>query len=165
MTDEYRARLLAARNRIGLSPRLMAKMLLTPRQTYEQWEAGSRRAPGIAIFAIESIRAPGPTTIKGRIIRLVSERLATTAEIAAALRKSEQLVQTALWELRRDGYPLPVRRRIGRGGGRPPRTTLSPRDAQIHQDRRAGEAITIIAARYGLTKQRVSQIIRNKLHG
>lgn len=54
-SDDYRSRLIAARERLGLSRREMAKRLLTPRATYEQWEDGKRRTPGIAVVASEKI--------------------------------------------------------------------------------------------------------------
>lgn len=63
MTDDYRARLIAARQRLGLTPRQMAERLLTPRQTYEQWESGARRTPGVAIVAAEALKRATRVTI------------------------------------------------------------------------------------------------------
>lgn len=53
--SDYRERLIAARERLGLSREDMAERLLTPRQTYSQWEAGVRRTPGVAVIAAELI--------------------------------------------------------------------------------------------------------------
>jgi transcriptional regulator with XRE-family HTH domain len=59
MTSEsFRDRLIAARERLGLSRAEMAARLLTPRQTYEQWEAGARRTPGVALIAAEMLAVP-----------------------------------------------------------------------------------------------------------
>ena len=55
--SDYRDRLIAAREQLSLSRAAMAKRLLTPRQTYEQWEEGTRRTPGIAAVAAEAIIA------------------------------------------------------------------------------------------------------------
>lgn len=49
----YRERLIAAREKIGISRAAMAKFLMTPRQTLDQWENGSRRTPGVAVVAAE----------------------------------------------------------------------------------------------------------------
>lgn len=55
MTADLRARLIDARRRLGLDMRAMATRLMTPRQTYEQWERGTRRTPGIAVVAAEAL--------------------------------------------------------------------------------------------------------------
>lgn len=51
--SDYRNRLIAAREKLGLSRKAMARLLLTPWQTYSQWETGTRRTPGIAVIAAE----------------------------------------------------------------------------------------------------------------
>jgi len=53
--DTYRARLIAAREALGLDAAEMAAVLLTPRQTYSQWESGGRRTPGVAVAAAEGL--------------------------------------------------------------------------------------------------------------
>lgn len=46
-----------ARESLGLSQRAMADALKTPLRTYEDWEAGRRRAPGIVEVALRGISA------------------------------------------------------------------------------------------------------------
>lgn len=53
MSDDYREKLIAARRRLGLSRKDMARRLLTPWQSYQQWESGVRRTPGVAVAAAE----------------------------------------------------------------------------------------------------------------
>jgi hypothetical protein len=52
--NDYRERLIAARTRIGDGPAQMAARLLTPLNTYKQWESGARRTPGVAVVAAEA---------------------------------------------------------------------------------------------------------------
>ena len=56
----HRERLMLARQQLGLSHAEMAARLLTPRQTYAQWEAGSRRTPGTAVVAAELLMQQRP---------------------------------------------------------------------------------------------------------
>lgn len=51
--DINRERLIVARNALGLTQVEMAAQLLTPLSTYEQWEAGRFRVPGVAALAAE----------------------------------------------------------------------------------------------------------------
>jgi transcriptional regulator with XRE-family HTH domain len=50
---QHRERLRRARKRLGISQDEMAALLLTPKSTYEQWEAGRYHAPGAAVIAAE----------------------------------------------------------------------------------------------------------------
>ncbi len=59
MIADYRQRLIDARTALGLTERQMAERLLTPWQTYQQWERGSRRTPGLAVVAAELLVATG----------------------------------------------------------------------------------------------------------
>lgn len=56
--DDYRRRLIEARKKLGLSRREMARRLLTPWQTYRQWESAERRTPGVAALAAELLDRP-----------------------------------------------------------------------------------------------------------
>jgi transcriptional regulator with XRE-family HTH domain len=88
-SDEFRERLIAARERLGLSIREMASKLMTPRATYEQWEDGTRRTPGIAVAAAELL-APRFLRRAEKIAQMIREREhgATWAEISKRHRYS-----------------------------------------------------------------------------
>ncbi len=150
------------RERLGLSRRAMAEYLLTARQTYEQWENGSRRTPGIAVIAAELARprrAPRPATMtpaRARVMEL-ADGTRTTAEIAAALHISHNNVYARLMALRRLGE-RPVLR-PSRRGSRPG----NPNACAIAEAVRAGETYAAIGARYGITRERVRQVA--KKHG
>ncbi|MCK5611619.1 DUF1870 family protein [Candidatus Pacearchaeota archaeon] len=44
------------RKELGLTIDRMAKELNTPRKTYENWEYGARRIPGIIVVALKSVK-------------------------------------------------------------------------------------------------------------
>lgn len=151
----------------------MAKLLMTPRQTYEQWERGTRRVPGVALVAIRSIRPPDPQTIKGRLRRLMKEQYLTVRELGAHLGISEQAVYIAMHELRHHGWPVAYRAvKRGPPPGRPrgprgpyvkrapsPRAP-SPRDVDIYRARLAGATLPDLAKQHGISKQRIFQIMK-----
>lgn len=58
-SSAYRRRLIRAREALELTPAQIAAELLTPRQTWQQWEHGTRRTPGIAVWAAERLVAEG----------------------------------------------------------------------------------------------------------
>lgn len=123
-SDDHRSRLIAARERLGLSRREMAKRLLTPRVTYEQWEQSKRRTPGVAVAAAELLSPPNlRVATKDNVLNL-ADGTRTTGEIAAELGLSIHTVRAALKWLRRRGNETPVRPRRGR---------ISPRrDKQLY---------------------------------
>lgn len=99
MTRDYRARLIVAREKLGLPRREMARRLLTPRATYEQWEAGTRRTPGVAVIAAESqrrertsvadIQRAADGTLSAReIAEKLGTDLNTTKSLVAVLKKT-----------------------------------------------------------------------------
>lgn len=53
---DYRARLIAARERLGLTRIEMSERLLTPHRTYDNWEEGKQVIPGVAVIAAEGLR-------------------------------------------------------------------------------------------------------------
>lgn len=55
MNRDARARLLAAREKLGVNKTEMAAWLETPHQTYANWEAGTRRTPHLAAAAAEML--------------------------------------------------------------------------------------------------------------
>jgi transcriptional regulator with XRE-family HTH domain len=63
-SEKYRKRLVAVRERLGLSRGEIAERMLTPVNTYRQWEAGSRSVPGVAVVAAESLRESKPAVKK-----------------------------------------------------------------------------------------------------
>jgi DNA-binding XRE family transcriptional regulator len=103
---EYRGRLIAARERLGLTPREIAERILTPRQTYEQWESGMRRTPGVAVFAVESI----PNRKKPRtdaILAAVAPRR-TNADIARIVGATQDTVRSVLRRAKMRAAPAPM---------------------------------------------------------
>jgi transposase-like protein len=82
-SDEFRERLIAARERLRITIREMARKLMTPQTTYEQWEDGTRRTPGIAVVAAELL-APRIPQRPEKIAQMIREREngATWAEIS-----------------------------------------------------------------------------------
>lgn len=111
----YRERLIAARERLGLTRREMAARLLTARQTYEQWERGFRRTPGIAVVAAEALRSP---RIREHVAAL-ADGSRTADEIAAALGMSVKEVHNHAWLARRSGADVRLPGRpVGRSGQR-----------------------------------------------
>lgn len=107
---DYRERLVAARERMGLSRREMAARLLTPRQTYEQWERGFRRTPGVAVVAAEGMEARRP---RGEVLEKVAALANGTlsvVEMARAVHARPASVRNALRMLARDGRPARWRR-------------------------------------------------------
>lgn len=122
---DYRTRLIAARERLGLTHREMAARLLTPRATYEQWEADSRRTPGVAVVAAESLRRtqrrrerPANGTLYASIMDLADGSL-TANEIAERVGSTRRRVATAIQYMTRrgqtrQGKPLRTRRDTGR---------------------------------------------------
>jgi DNA-binding transcriptional regulator YiaG len=63
--DKIRERLIAARELLGLTQAEMADQLLTPLSTYEQWEAGRYRVPGVAALAAELLCSAEGLSLKG----------------------------------------------------------------------------------------------------
>lgn len=49
----------SARQSLGLTITAMAKVLNTPRGTYQKWENGERRVPGMIVVALKQIKAVG----------------------------------------------------------------------------------------------------------
>lgn len=119
MSDDYRARLIAARERLGLTRRLMAARLLTPRQTYEQWERGHRRTPGVAVVAAEALSGgrSGALTIRQQIAAL-ADGTRTVREVAIELGLTPHLVHKHTWLLRRAGGRPVFRSSPGHSGRR-----------------------------------------------
>ncbi len=52
------AELKQARQLLGLNIKQMAEALQTPYRTYQDWEHGKRRIPGIAEVAIKALNHP-----------------------------------------------------------------------------------------------------------
>jgi hypothetical protein len=105
--DDYRARLIAARARLEISPTRMAARLLTPHQTYLQWESGQRRTPGVAVVAAEALRPEiryahlwRDDSITARVSRRCDGSM-TVSDIAEMENLSIRQVRDALKELRR----------------------------------------------------------------
>ena len=95
-----RLRMIRARERLGLSPREMAKRLKTSRRIYEQWESGQRRIPGPALVAAElaagiiSKEFPQPGSLAARVLELADGSM-TTSEAAQALGTTPGTVRNA----------------------------------------------------------------------
>ncbi len=128
-----RERLIAARKRLGLSAQEMAEKLLTPRQTYLQWESGRRRTAGAAVVAAELLASPFRRLSSQ--VRLAYAHGETPKTIAERHDLSEQQIAGML-NLR-----------------------YVDREMQIMAEWKQGEALKIISKRHGITRQRVSQII------
>lgn len=76
------------RIQLGLKPGEMAKALNTPRRTFQEWESGGRRIPGVVLVACEWLKhkdrefmnsvAPGfiPSRLRGGLT--TEEEEATT---------------------------------------------------------------------------------------
>lgn len=106
--DAYRARLIAAREKLKLSRREMAKRLLTPRNTYEQWETGARRTPGVAVVAAERIAIELPADLTYRVKSLASPQL-SAKDIADLLGVDRKRVGAVFRAAKRYGAELPRR--------------------------------------------------------
>lgn len=137
MADDYRVRLIAARERLGLSRREMAARLLTPPLTYEQWEVGKRGPPGVAVLAAE-IFAAQPQI--GRNARIASRAVngETYEKIGADYRISKQRVEQI------------VKRFLG---GSSPRRTNPPRfllDFEADVTRKTVETLVEVREAAGL---------------
>lgn len=94
----FRARLIAARERLGAEPEKMARRLLTPRNIYLRWERGTLPVPGAAVVAAEAI-APAAGTFVALVGRL-ADGSRTRGEIAHKLGLSVAQVAMALRQLR-----------------------------------------------------------------
>lgn len=95
-TEDYRSRLIAARARIGISRRKMAHQMMTPYDTYRQWEQGSRRTPGVAVVAAESLaRRPVGRPLTARTQEIITALLRgeRQADIARRYEMSRQHIQ------------------------------------------------------------------------
>jgi transcriptional regulator with XRE-family HTH domain len=159
MTDDYRARLIARRKKLGLSRRQMAAKLLTPLVTYEQWETGARRTPGVAVSAAEAAgtRHPKTTAVRNSgaaTIRGLADGSRTAAEVAAAAGVPIERVHKAAYDAKKAGRPLtfagPTRRREPKSG----------RNAAIADAIRKGSTLAAQAAKYGITRQAVHQVTK-----
>ena len=184
---------------------------MTARQTYEQWEAGRRRTPGVAVIAAEllsprALPAHRPAQLRARVAALADDQH-TRAEIAEALGITRKAVEQHIYHLRRAGLPcprLPPARRAKRedvlalaSAGMTPAAmaaALGVSAAAIHAHTKAlrqlgalpaprprrsaeeaaalrtellarhqrGESMSALAAEFGVSKQRVSQILRGR---
>lgn len=153
-TDDYRARLIAARERLGLSRREMAKRLLTPRVTYEQWEAAARRTPGVAVVAAERV-AEMParlSAMRGRVLKL-ADGTRSGADIAEILGISVTRVHACVYAIRQAGNEITlVRQRQQR------QPEHASRDAAISAGIQAGRTYADLGRQYGLTREALRQI-------
>jgi DNA-binding XRE family transcriptional regulator len=164
---DYRSRLIAAREALGLTRHEMAARLLTARQTYEQWETGARRTPGIAVVAAEALMSsrpkkprgprklsrPRPGTLTGRVYDC-ADGTRTASEIAGALGVPKRAVHQAIAWIRRRGWPIDVPQ--APRGPRPRKNAA--RDEEIAAALRAGESYRSIADRYGMSYENVRRI-------
>lgn len=115
-----RDRLIAARERLGLSRIEMAERLLTPAATYKQWESGARRTPGIAVCAAELL-SPRRRAAKGRAIsprrntklyatiRQRANGRRTIREIAEIIGVQPIAVRNAIAVMRADGEKIKIK--------------------------------------------------------
>lgn len=112
-SPDYRSRLIAARERLGFSRREMAKRLLTPRATYEQWEDGKRRTPGVAIVAAERVARVPARTIGPRARRILEfiDGNSTYDEIAKRAGVSPSRVRNVVAIAKSHGLPATVQRK------------------------------------------------------
>ncbi len=162
--DDFRSRLIAARNKLGLSRREMAKRLDTPRAAYEQWEDGKRRTPSGVMLAAESIVGRGKRGVFAAQVRSIADGSLTVGQIATKLAVHRSGVYRALAELRRDGHPVNVARdkRGAKLGSKREVTSktvrASERNKRIVAGVRAGETYNAIAKRYDISRERVRQI-------
>jgi DNA-binding XRE family transcriptional regulator len=105
---DYRPRLIAARKRLGLEPSEMAERLMTPHQTYDQWESGASQTPGVAVVAAETIT-------KARRHRPVTEAVLaalrpgrTNEDIAMITGATQDTVRSILRRNKRHAAPAPM---------------------------------------------------------
>jgi hypothetical protein len=118
----YRDRLLSAQANLGVSNREMALLLMTPRQTYDQWVGGRRRVPGVAVVAAEGVRDADPKrTVRtvgiddAKLLRLADGTRSITA-IARVMGVTKQAVSVGFGRLRKAGHQP---KHPGRRGRRP----------------------------------------------
>jgi transposase len=160
MSDDYRARLIAARQRLGLSPRQMAARLLTPRQTYEQWEHGGRRTPGVAVIAAESLRerderarAITAAVSAGDTYEAVAQRYGITSERVRQIAKSQGITS-----LRRR-YAAEARA-ASAAKREAAREAIAARDAAIIAAVRGGASINAACIKAGLRPGQIPTVSR-----
>lgn len=162
--DDYRARLITARERLGLSPAQMAKRLLTPRQTYSQWEDGRSRTPGAAVVAAEMLadrkRGGGLTE---QVWALTRRGRYTAAEVAEKLGASARQVEASIQTLRRRGEEVPVPKSVA-----PPidRELVARAAALVRDGWRISDAareVGLISHRQTISDTRVGHLIRQEL--
>lgn len=154
-SHDYRSRLIASRERFGLTRREMAKRLLTPRATYEQWEKGQRRTPGVAVAAAELLAPPTIRTATRDNVLELADGTRTAAEIAAELEMHVGTVRQALKWLKRRGQKVAVSRRSGRASPR--------RDKHVYDGianlANGTRTVADIAAVLGRTKKQIRNAI------
>ena len=150
-----RLRMIRARERLGLSPREMAKRLKTSRRIYEQWESGQRRIPGPALVAAELAAGiirkefPQPGSLAARVLELADGSM-TTTEAAQALGTTPGTVRNAMNALQARGYTIAFERGWG------PRTPQ--RNAAIVAGVAAGRTYAELAQEFDVSRQRIQQI-------
>ncbi|HEX4079389.1 MAG TPA: hypothetical protein VHX61_11025 [Rhizomicrobium sp.] len=136
----------------------MAAKLLTPLVTYEQWETGARRTPGVAILAAEAVartRPPNATSIRNSAAATIpglADGRRTAAEVAAAAGVGIKRVYRAAYDAKKAGRPLTFARSTGQ------REPQRRRNAAIAASIRKGSTLAAQAAKYGITRQAVHHI-------
>lgn len=100
--SNYRERLIAARHRLNLTQVAMARRLLTSPKTYQQWESGARRTPGVAVVAAEHVRVrppldrphrkPGPKSKWPAILASAAEQGMTSGDLARQIGCAQKTV-------------------------------------------------------------------------
>jgi DNA-binding XRE family transcriptional regulator/transposase-like protein len=156
--DVVRLRLIAARERLGVSPGQMAKRLMTSRRMYEQWEGGKRPTPGPVLVAAELAagiirqKFPQPGSIAARVLELAGGSM-TINDAAQALGVTSGTVRNAVNALEARGYTIA----FARGW----RVRTAQRNAAIAAGVAAGKTYAELARDHGLSRQRIQQICRS----
>jgi hypothetical protein len=109
--NDYRRRLIAARERLGLGHAEMAQRLLTPLYRYMEWESAARATPGAAVIAAEALvrtqlpqrQATGRPPVRMEKFAALADGTRTRAEVAEAMEWSIHTLDNYIWRLRRRG--------------------------------------------------------------
>jgi transposase len=160
--NNYRSRLIQARSTLGKSEREMAAALLTSRSTYQQWEAGTRRTPGIAVLAAEMLVSqkdfrvgPRHGSLGDRILAALRPGI-TYRDLADLCGVKLTTIHQTVYHLRRRGISVPVKTST--------RGTIQVREHNEDRAKRIiaaiedGATLREIAAKENITHQYVAQI-------
>jgi len=159
VSDDYRARLIAVREKLNLTREEMAARLLTPADIYSGWEYGTRRIPGTAVVAAE-----GLTTIQRKSIRRTIRSMVldladgsrSAAEIAEILRVPKANVAACVHQLRAAGK-LPDGA-VAKSKHKRPRPKQDAILKYADGTRTLGEIADLIGARYNSTSVMIANL-------